>query len=238
MSRTFTLTGNTSVLSRNYFPPIELHSTEYCLGLIAFHTFNTIPNIEEGCNKFYFGSSSITIPTGSYEITDIEKYLRRHLISSADTKNDADLDTLFSLKPNNNTLQCELFSIYDVNFQPADSIGKLLGFSGKKILQAKKLHVSDQPVEIIKVSSVRIECNIITGSYYDDKSGHTLREFFPSVDPGFAINIEPNNISYLPVNTKTIDNITIRLLDQNGELVNFRNEKIIVRLELIERSKI
>lgn len=80
MSYTFTINGSSSVLEGKYYPPIHLQNDHYCLALIGFYTYNTIPNIEDGCNKFYYDENKvITIPTGSYEISDIEDYLREQL---------------------------------------------------------------------------------------------------------------------------------------------------------------
>jgi hypothetical protein len=239
MSRTFTLQGTTNIISASYYPPIELGEDDYCLALIGLHTFNTIPNIEEGANKFYYDrNKSIAIPTGSYEISDIEKYLQREL-QRRETNTDSNSsgtivkdNALFSLKANNNTIKCEIECKYSINFSLTDSIGKLLGFSGKTTLKEGQLHVSDVPVSIIKVGSIRVECNIITGAYYNNKLSHTLFEFSPQVDPGYAINIEPRNNIYLPINVKTIHNITLRLIAQDGVPVNFRGENIVVRLEL------
>lgn len=131
MSRTFTLKGNSSELSQNIYPPITLNpNVEYCLGLIGFHTFNTIPNIEQGNNKFYYAKTKcITIPTGSYEIEDIEKYIQNQLIVEQSNKtvemSVSEKQQLFSLKPNNNTLKCEIKCKYEIDFTKKDSIRKL-----------------------------------------------------------------------------------------------------------------
>ena len=107
-----------------------------------------------------------------------------------------------------------------------------MGFS-PRVLEARRLHESDLPVNLVKVVTIRIECNIVSGAYRGAVSSHTLYEFAPSSDPGYAIDVEPVNHIYLPINKKrSVDNITIRILDQNDELVNFRGESIIVRLEL------
>ena len=50
-SFTLTLSGNSSVLETQYFPPIELSlNKNYVLGLVEFLTFNSIPNIEKSQN--------------------------------------------------------------------------------------------------------------------------------------------------------------------------------------------
>jgi hypothetical protein len=228
MSQTFTLQGVTHELSCDYHPVIDLDPrANYSLGLISFRTYNTIPNIDAANNRFYYDKDKVVIiPEGSYEIEDIERYLRSHL--NVESKEDG---KALDLKPNNNTLQCELRCRYDVDFTPGDSIGRILGFSSR-LLEANVQHVSDIPVNIIRVSSVRIECNIITGAYYDSKLSHTLFEFSPNVDPGYAININPSSVIYLPLNVSSISNITLRLLDQDGKPVNFRGEHVLARLEL------
>ncbi|KAJ8939269.1 hypothetical protein NQ318_015227 [Aromia moschata] len=194
--------GRGSTLSIDFYNPIELNSQyEYALALIGFHTYNSIPNIEEGKNnKLYYWDlnnkkKEVSIPTGSYEISDIEAYLRKQIIP-ADV-NETEYNDYFSLKPNNNTLKCELKSKYKISFTPTNSLGTLLGFSAVE-LKPKILHYSDLPVQIVKVVTVHIDCNITTGAFYNHKPSHTIFEFSPTVNPGYAINIEPKNPIFLP----------------------------------------
>ncbi|KAK9707743.1 hypothetical protein QE152_g27658 [Popillia japonica] len=203
MSHTFTLKSTSSEFSSTYYPPIELDPRyEYALGLIGLHTYNTIPNIRVGQNKFYYDNQVLTIPTGAYEVTDIEEFLQNSLAPNTANKN-----AVISLKPNNSTQQCEITSKFAIDFTKPDSIGEMLGFS-KKVLQPNVRHVSDLRIRIIKVITIRVECSIVTEAYYDGRLSHTLFEFAPSVEPGFSINIEPKNIIYLPINTTPIDNIS------------------------------
>lgn len=262
-STTFTLRGVGHVLSSDYFPPIELDSSEtYALGLIGLYTYHSIPNVIEGANKFYYDDKVITIPVGSYEINNIEDYINEKLKNEkndggniegafsvisvpaaaalpeinniVDYINDGDRNNgdAFSLKANNNTLQCEIKSKYCINFEHDDSIGRMLGFSPKILVENVK-HESDLPVQIIKVETIRVECSITSSAYYNAQASHTLYEFSPQVEPGFAIVIEPQHVIYLPINKRDrIDNITLTLLDQQGRPVDFRGEQIVIRLEL------
>ena len=62
---------------------------------------------------------------------------------------------------------------------------------------------------------------------------HNLAEFALNVPAGFTINIEPPTHIFLPiVNKHFIENITIRVIDQDSRLINFRGENIVVILEL------
>jgi hypothetical protein len=223
MSMTFTLSGRQSTLCGTYYPPVELDAErKYALGLISFNSYNTIPNVD---NKFfYYGDNEkLPIPTGSYEINDLEQFLQKKL----------GVDEII-LKPNNNTLKCELFTKnLMVDFRPDDSLHDLLGFS-KKILVNGEQHHSDLPVKIIKVTTIRVDSNITAGAYRNDSLMHTIHEFAPNVAPGFAIKEQPGHIIYMPVNVKNINNITLNILDQDGDEINFRGELIEIRLELKE----
>lgn len=46
-SITLTLTGDSSLLSAQYCPSIDISDGDYVCGLIDFQTFNSIPNIDE-----------------------------------------------------------------------------------------------------------------------------------------------------------------------------------------------
>lgn len=222
-SFTLTISGTSSILEAQYFPPIELSPDKhYMLGLVELLTFNSIPNVDVGNNKIHVGEEIVVIPTGSYEIEDIEIHVRRIL---------ADKGIEISIKPNNNTLRSEIKCNRDINFQPDDSIGCLLGFT-KRVLQANKSHKSDLPVAILKVNALRVECNITSGAFINERKVHTIHEFFPIVPPGYKIIEVPTHVIYLPIICKTIDNIQLRIVDQDGDLVNFRGEVITIRLHI------
>lgn len=228
-SLTVTLTGtNAAALVCDFFPPLELTNGEWYVGLLDFTTYNSIPNVVEGKNNVFpvrrDGTTwdLITLPTGAYEIGDIEAFLKKQLG-----------DAKISLRPNNNTLKCELTCALDIDFQQTSyGIGDMLGFKEKRVLEANKTHTSDATVNIIKVNSILIRCNIAHGSYKNGKNEHTLHSFYPSVEPGFKIIESPANVIYLPVNVSRLDNITLSLHDQDGDAIDFRGEVITVRLHL------
>src|SRR5436190_15050057 len=86
-SMTVTLVGNSSTISVDFFPPIDLSNSEYILGLINFETYHSIPNIDETNNKFYYKDKNsktqkfqkITIPVGSYKIKNMGNVLKKEL---------------------------------------------------------------------------------------------------------------------------------------------------------------
>lgn len=221
MSYTFVLSGTGSVLKADYYPSIELDkNTQYVLGLIGFYTYNSVPNIDEGSNKFYFGTQTYEIPTGLYEVEDINQYLKKKIGEDK-----------INISANNNTLKCVIRGSETIDFTSVDSIRDLLGFSWHRY-SANQDHESDKAVQILKVHIIRLECNIITNSYFNSELLHNLFTFSIKVGPGISIAEEPRNICYLPINTSVISNITVNILDQEGRPVNFREELISLRLEL------
>lgn len=299
-SITLTLTGDSSNLTAQYCPAIDLSDGgEYVCGLIDFQTFNSIPNIDETNNLFYFGyanlehnkdnnnnnyverdeliqihalnsnevindidnnkygysveregESSITrdkqsekrkkravgykshqplslacieIPTGSYELDHLAQYLRKR-VEQAGAK--------LALYANNSTLQCELFCNQPVDFSKPNTIGPLLGFRNDQVLEAYKTHESQLPANILKVNVIRVECNIITGSYLNNQPSHTIHEFSPKVPPGYKIIEVPQHVIYFPITVKNIQRIDLSIVDQHSQLINFRGETITIRLHI------
>ena len=104
------LSGTSSTLEAQYFPPIELSPNKnYVLGLVELLTFNSIPNIDSNNNKFY---AVYTLPVGSYEIEDIDKFLRKKLAHD---------DITFNFKLNNNILRCTIKCAVSIDFRSEDS---------------------------------------------------------------------------------------------------------------------
>lgn len=221
MSITVTLSGAKSVLETYFHPPLSLEDKYEC-GLLYFSAYNSIPNVDIKNNTFSYGNENkqLKLPTGSYDLYDICDYLESNLT-----------DCEIKIRPSNNTLKCSLFCSEIVNFDIANSIGSLLGFSKSK-LDPNKWHESDNPVNILPVSIIRIECDLILGSFTNGLPSHTIHEFVASVPSGYKYIEVPRNVIYFPINKINISSITIKVVDENGNLVNFREEEIHLRIHL------
>ena len=102
----------------------------------------------------------------------------------------------------------------------------------KKTLLPNIDHYSDLPVNIFKVNILRVESNITTNTYMNNSQSHTLHEFAINVPPGYKIDEIPRNLIYLPINCREISSLTLRVVDQHGDLINFRGEEITIRMHL------
>lgn len=220
MSFTLSITGNTSNLTTNYSPTLQLDGDYECC-LLYLSTFNSIPNIDYKNNKFYYGDDEvIEIPEGSYELQDINDYLNEKMT-----------DCKLELNCNNNTLRTSLICSKDVHFNKVNSLCNMLGF-GNETLKAGILNESRFPVNILSSTVIRIECDIISGSFINGKPSHIIYEFALNVPPGYRIIEIPKNVIYFPVNHNNINSINIRILDINNNLINFREEEIQLYLHL------
>jgi len=129
-------------------------------------------------------------------------------------------------------LQSEIFSATaEIYFNKEKSIGSLLGFTSNT-LGPNILHTSDKAIAITKINSVCVQYNIINGTYINNGTAHILHQFALVVSPGYKITEVPQNVIYLPVNTKEIHSIALKICDQDGNLINFRGERITIRLHL------
>lgn len=59
-----------------------------------------------------------------------------------------------------------------------------------------------------------------------------IHQFFPLVAPGYKIVECPRNVIYFPITKSTIDSITLTILDQNNQPINFRGEHISIRIHI------
>lgn len=231
-------------MSANYYPPVELDSeSKYGLGLIGFYSYNSIVNVDHNNNRFVYinykteKERECFIPPGSYEIEALNDYIQQHIIKAGDglsntEENERQWDKTFCLKANTNTLKCELWSIHSIDFTRSDTPARLLGFS-PAVYQHDIKHESDLNVEIMPHRIVCVDCNIVSGAYLNDNEAHTLYEYDIDAEPGYKLTKEPRNIIYLPITKRdSIENITLRVTDEYGSLLDFGGEEIIIRLEL------
>ena len=160
---------------------------------------------------------------GSYEIKDIEHYLQKVLSS---------YDIFISLQPSKNTLCSKIKCSHPIDFGLEDSIIRLLGLI-PRILCVNVTRTSDLPVTIFKVNPLSVECHITTGAYINRQRVHTIHKFFPAVPPGYRIVEVPSHVIYLSTTVQAIHYLQLKLIDQDGQLVNLRGEVVTIHLHIV-----
>lgn len=247
-SLTVAFTGTSSVLRADFFPEIVLEpSSSYSCGLLDFTSYNSIPNIVKDKNSdFRFKYSvdekkkdskgkettssvskekTISLPTGSYEVEEILKYLK------------AEFNALkITLTYEISVAQSKVRIAF--NTQVAwigGTVLNVLGFTRESSSTFKKneSYWSENIVRITQVDVIRIECDIVHSSYINGAHCHTIHQFSNcKVSPGYKFIEVPQHIIYLPIKERRLRSIQISIVDQNGKPIDFRGEQISCRIHI------
>ena len=223
------LSSNTTDFTTTISPPIQLRSDNWAIGLINLTTYNSIFNITAINNIFRYNNSTvwkvITLNPGAYEITDINNEIQRQLTLNGDSG-----ISIIINQPTLGSIVNITGAGYQVDFTVVNSIGSTLGFN--PVLLTTGYNISPNPVNILSISSLLVNCSIIKDSYLNSSPYQTLYSFFPNVSPGYKVVETPINIVYLPVISRDITSIRIWITDQDGNIVSLNGENIFLRLEI------
>ena len=79
--------------------------------------------------------------------------------------------------------------------------------------------------QFLESNALRVECNITTGPYINNRKVYTIHEFFLTVPPGYKMVEVPAHVIYLPIAVKAIHNLQLRIVDQDGDEEKRKNNK-------------
>ncbi|CAG9781773.1 unnamed protein product [Diatraea saccharalis] len=83
------------------------------------------------------------------------------------------------------------------------------------------------------LSIIRIECDLVNGSYCNGLQTHFIHEFVSDTAPDHSYVEIPRSIIYFPINKNIIPCISVRIIDQLGHCISFgEKQNIELRLHL------
>ena len=234
------LSNDKTNFGTRFNPKLELdEKKKYEIALVNLETYYSFPNIDETNNIFVYSPDNgnswekIKIPKGSYEIDDINNTIQREM-GKRGHYDEINEDYYINIAPNTNTLKSVLIleKGYQVDFNHQNSLAKVLGFTGTKYTEG--FNESENVVDILRINSILVNIDIISGSYVNGTTKSTIYSFFPDVSPGYKIIESPVNLVYLPITLNTIDSLNVMITDQDDHLLNLRNEKLTIRFHIRE----
>ena len=241
MSLTFTLSGNTSQIHTVFREPIRLQAgVRYCVGLVRLEFQNTLIFLKNKTITFTPDSSTnddiITkeIPDGAYSVKSLEQCLQNLINKEVNFfKEDC-----IRLKFDTDTQKFHVISKFvKLNFSSDSSLHDIFNIDQTSYPVNNEIVSKDKFGRgfVHDTQMLMVHCNIGTGSFFNDTPQYLIydlclngREF------GVWLREEPANIMYLPINTDTINFISIHLCNRDGAIVNLRDLPIILKLHIKE----
>ena len=232
------VSGKTTTFTNDFSPSIDLKGN-WGIALDNLSTFNAIQNVTSENNRldYYNGTSWVvfTLKPGAYEIDEINEELKQHmqLNGDYDTVNDRSFITITASK-SRLTAVIEVIAPYKVSFNTqVSNIGPILGFD-QSVQLTPGINESPNPVNIINVNSVTVNCNLTQSSYINGIKANSIYSFPIEVSPGFRMVTHPNSLQFHKIVTDKISSIRIWLTDDNGKALYLNNELVTMRLRIQE----
>lgn len=239
-SVTLSLTGNTTILSANYFPSINLYEDSE-IALLCLQTFNSFPNINKDNNKFAIQVVDhnnnntdrmwcyIKLEEGCYEIVDIKHRVMEQInIYNEKFKTKLTFDISVDSIDFRSYIKCNGI----LHFEVLNSIAPVLGFEKREYMPEYETRRSEKAVNLNTINSIKVMCNIAQGSFVNHLQSHSIYEFFPSERSGSKVVQSPPNLIYYKLNKTNIDSITVHLVDQDHNLIDNFDETLTIVLHI------
>lgn len=247
-STSLLIQSNKSEINYKFKIPLILdQNLNYELGLVYFSTINNIHNVTNKNNKIIVEvtdgknkqlSKNIAITPGAYEIKEISNTIENEF------KYDKSLEPLkekeyyikFQPNPVNMNVVMKIAKGCKIKFPNDNSLADVLCFEKNKSYE-QGIYYSCNKVNISNVNRIMIECNVVEGAYLqqgDHVENSNIIYDFPSntVPRGYKIIERPMFPIYYPLIIKNIDNIKFKIVYNDGKLVDFNGEEIIITIHM------
>ncbi len=240
--------GNTaSDFLTTFTPPIDLGSLGWQCALLQFDGWFTTFNITSGNAVLVWSLDnnvtpiSVSVPDGNYSVQDLNNLLLASLRNNGGTGTDPITGAVtygVKILPNFNTNRVQIVidntvgvgNVFTFDLSVVGNLSVLLGFN--PVVVTTTTQGPFEPKFNAGVDQWQVRCDLIRNSYSNGVEADILFNFVPQVPPSAHVTISPLHLSYFQVNKAQINQIRVRLTDQNGNLLNFNGQNTVVTLKL------
>lgn len=121
---------------------------------------------------------------------------------------------------------------YGVKFKELKSIATVLGFyPGSEVIDIG-IHESPNIVQITKVSTLLFNTNISASNFVNEYKSPTIYTAVLDVSPGHRWSREVSQITYKKLITNSFSYLKVWIEDDGHQLLNLRNEKVVITLSI------
>lgn len=226
------LSGESSSLSTNFYPEIELDDQyEYSCCLLDLSIQTTILKVvlDDSNNVLTFRHGEnygfIELPTGKHEIQYIIKQIEERLLK---------YDVRATFRFDEHTMKYFITTSLklQIDFVAPRSIGPIFGFDWQKLYGGTTTR-ADHSIGNLDIQMIRVNCDLVNASYHNGISTHAIHEFHPKDYSNYKMIEQPNNLIYLPVDKQRISAINITVTDQDGDPIDdLRDKQIHCRINI------
>ena len=208
----------------NFTKPIILdNNKQYVIGLnrvinMSFTWFNVNAGYKNQLIKDSSDNGStfknITFPAGVWNYTDFNTYIKR-LTKISKKEGDRTIDTYPMTLEFDDTIfrvTVTLAENHQLDLRASD-FNDLIGFD-KKIL-ASGAHIGSRVPNLSQDTDIlNVHCDLVNESSVDGEETDIIYSFSTSVlRPSYSFTLEPQRVTFNPVNKTTISSIRIRMTD-------------------------
>jgi len=212
---------------------IALDSMKY-----TYSMRNIDPSFNNNTFEYYNGSAwkTVTVPGGTYGISDINAYFQQFMFNQGDYDNSgADPEYYASISLNNNTqrIKITLKNSYEIRFTNGSSFRLLIG--AEATTYNTTIDLTGSPDINRGINSFNVHTDIINGTFYNGTTSSILYNFIPNVAPGYITELLPKKLLRLGLKNNEIRSIRIWFTDQLNRPISFFGEPVTLVLVLEQR---
>lgn len=234
-----TLASGTSSNFTTSFSPSLLFSGECDVALYSISMWNSLKNISDNLGnrtvKFSIdGTNFITtqLQAGIYSIEQLNLAIQSLIVANGGLSNK------IVLTPNYSTLKTDITIVAPYKLDlTVGNLRNLIGYDS--LVLSAGSHVATNLTDISNgVVSYSVNSNIVSSesSFLNGAGSNSLFVFVPNVSAGELIQIQPNNLLWVKMSSKSISRLNIMLTDQDGrQLVDLSDEAVRVTIVVKER---
>lgn len=234
-----TLASGTSSNFTTSFSPSLLFSGECDVALYSISMWNSLKNISDNLGnrtvKFSIdGTNFITtqLQAGIYSIEQLNLAIQALIVANGGLSNK------IVLTPNYSTLKTDITIVAPYKLDlTVGNLRLLIGYSS--VVLSAGSHIATNLTDISNgVVSYSINSNIVSSesSFLNGSGSNSLFVFVPNSSAGELIQIQPNNLLWVKMSSKSISRLNITLTDQDGrQLVDLSDEAVRITLVIKEK---